>query len=32
MGDFNVKCSKWCSSDKNNTAGLEIESIATTAG
>ena len=32
MGDINVNCSKWCNSDKNNIAGLEIDSIATTAG
>ena len=31
IGDFNAKCSKWCSSDKNNIAGLEIENITTTA-
>ena len=29
--DFNVECSKCCSSDKNNIAGLEID-ITTTAG
>ena len=32
IGDFNGKCSKWCSSDKNNVAGLEIDNITTTAG
>ena len=32
LGDFNAKCSKWCSSDKNNIAGLEIDNITTTAG
>ena len=32
MGDFNAKYSKWCSSDKNNIAGLEIDNITTTAG
>ena len=32
IGDFNAKCSKWCTSDKDNTAGLEIDSITTTAG
>ena len=32
IGDFNAKCSKWCSSDKNNIAGLEIVNITTTAG
>ena len=25
IGDFNAKCSKWCTTDKNNTAGLELE-------
>ena len=30
-GDFNAKCSKWCSSDKNNIAGLEIDNISTMA-
>ena len=28
---FNAKCSKWCSNDKNNIAGLEIDSITTMA-
>ena len=32
IGDFNAECSKWSSSDKNNTAGLEIDNITTTAG
>ena len=32
IGDFNAKCSKWCSSDKNNIAGLEMDNITTTAG
>ena len=31
-GNFNAKCSKWCSTNKNNTAGLELDSITTTAG
>ena len=30
-GDFNANCSKWCSSDKNDIAGLEIDNITTTA-
>ena len=30
--DFNAKCSKWCTSDKDNTAGFELDSITTTAG
>lgn len=32
VGDFNARCSKWYSRDKNNTAGLEIEASTTTAG
>ena len=32
IGDLNVKCSKWCTTDKDNTAGLELCGIATTAG
>ena len=32
IGDFNAKCSKWCSSDKNNIAGLAVGNITTTAG
>ena len=32
IGDFNAKCSKWCNSDKNNIAGLEVDDITTTAG
>ena len=32
MGDFNAKYSKWCSSDENDIAGLEIDNITTTAG
>lgn len=32
VGDFNCRCSKWYSPDKNNTAGLEIEASTTTAG
>ena len=30
--DFNAKCSKWCTSDKDNTANFELDSITTTAG
>ena len=30
--DFNAKCSKWCTIDKDNTAGLELDSITKTAG
>ena len=29
IGDFNATCSKWYSSDKDNTAGLELDSITT---
>ena len=32
IGDFNAKCSKWCTTDKDNTAGLELDNITTTAG
>ena len=32
IGDFSVKCSKWCTSDKDNTTGLELDSNTTTAG
>ena len=30
--DFNVKCSKWCTTDKENTTGLELGMITTTPG
>ena len=30
--DFNAKCSKWCTTDKDNTAGPELDSITTIAG
>ena len=32
IGDFDAKCSKWCSSEKNYLAVLEIDNITTTAG
>ena len=32
LDDFNAKCSKWCASDKNNTAGIELDNITTTSG
>ena len=32
LGDFNAKCSKWFASDKNNTAGIELDNITTTFG
>ena len=31
LGDFNTKCSKWCASDKNNTAGIELDNITMTS-
>ena len=30
--DFNAKCSKWCASDKNNTAGIKLDKITMTSG
>ena len=30
-GDFNAKSSKWCSSDKSNRAGIELDNITTSA-
>ena len=32
IGDFNGKCSKWCTADKDNIAGLELDNITTTKG
>lgn len=32
IGDFNTKCSKWCASDENNTAGIESDKVVTTSG
>ena len=32
IGDFNAKCSKSCSTDKNNTMGLKIDRIITKTG
>ena len=32
LDDFNAKYSKWCASDKNNTAGIELDSITMTSG
>ena len=32
LGDFNAKCLKWFASDKNNTAGIELDNITTTFG
>ena len=31
LGDFNAKCSKWCASDKNNTAGIKLDNITITS-
>ena len=28
LGDFNAKCSKWCASDKSNTADIELDNIS----
>ena len=32
LGDFNAKHSRWCSTDKNNKAGIVLENITSTAG
>ena len=32
LGGFSAKCSKWCHSDKNNTAGIELDNITVTSG
>ena len=32
LGHFNAKQSKWCYTDKNNKAGIVLESITSTAG
>ena len=32
FGDFNAKCSKWCSLDKNNAAGETLHTNTTNAG
>ena len=32
LGDFNARCSKWCASDKNNFAGIELDNITTISG
>ena len=32
IGDFNVKCWKWCTAGKDNTAAFELENITATAG
>ena len=31
LGDCNAKCSKWCASDGNNAAGIELDNITTTS-
>ena len=30
LGDFNAKCLKWCASDGNNSAGIELDNITAT--
>ena len=30
--DFNAKCSKWFTSDKNNTSGIELDNITMKSG
>ena len=32
IGNFNLKCSSSCTTDKNNTTGLTLGSITTTTG
>ena len=32
LGDFNAKCSKWCASNKNNTAGIELDNFTMRSG
>ena len=32
IGDFNANCQKWCTTNKDSTTGLELDSITTTAG
>ena len=32
LGDFNAKHSNWCSTDKNNKAGIVLENVTSTAG
>ena len=32
LGDFNAKHSKWCSTDKNDIAGIVLENITSTTG
>ena len=31
VGDFNAKLSKWCSSDKDNKVGQDIDTLTTTS-
>ena len=31
IGELNAKCSKWCTNDKDKTAGLELDGITRTA-
>ena len=30
LGDFNAKCLKWCASEGNNSAGIELDNITAT--
>ena len=30
LGDLNVKCSKWCAFDRNNSVSIELDNIITT--
>ena len=32
LGNLNAKCSKWCASDKSNTAGVELDNITMASG
>ena len=32
LGDFNAKHPKWCSTDKNDIAGIVLENITSTTG
>ena len=32
LGDFNARFSKWCASNKSNTAGIELDNVTMTSG
>ena len=32
LGNFNAKCSKWCASDRTNSASIELDNITATSG